>query len=703
MEAIPIAEGKFSKPRNRYSQDELLERTFREVSEQDTPRKRPEPAPAPASEEPTQVIHLDEILTQQPVAEYGAIPQVPEYPIPEEASEPEMEYEEEYEEEEESPFLAFFSRNRKVLLICICAVILVALLGTIAGICYVNMSDPYDNKILNNVCVADLNLGGMTRDEARTAIQREYGSIYSTTDMVVTLSETVLTLSPENTGAELDVDALVEDAFDYGRTGTKAEKEAAYQSSLTSAHTIGLLPYLNLDESYIRQVLDEYASGFDSIFTETSYKLEGEMPVLDSSLFDEDALCQLLVITIGTPGMGTDTEALFDEILDAYSLCSFSVEKEEASPDTLPELPDLQAIYDELYIAPVDSRIDMKTFETIPGSYGYDFDLEEAQRLVDQAQFGDTLQIPMRYIEPEILDNEVLYRDVLGSCQTKHTNDEDRNTNLKLACKAINDTILMPGETFSFNKCLGERTAAKGYKPAGTYSGTELVDSIGGGICQCSTTLYYCTLLADLEIVSRINHGLPVSYIDYGMDATVSWGTPDFKFKNNFNFPIKLKAEVSDGYVKMQILGTDEKDYYIKMEYEITGWEYHETVYEEHDSSSGYKDGQVLQNGSDGIYVRSYKVKYDKETNEKLSRDFEARSAYKKVDKVVVKIVDPEEETTEPTVSQETSPAETKPAETTKPTETTAPPETTVPPESTAAPSETTQPPAGDDGGWDYT
>ena len=627
------------------------------------------PPPVTAPSEPDLIIPedlLESTFFDEPVSSIPPVDE-PAYTVQDDIQEDEEAYEEEDQEyEEESPFFAFFSRNRKVLLICICSLILVALLGTIAGICVVNLSDPYDNRILNNVSVAGLNLGGMTKEEARTAITREYGNVYSNTDMVVTLSETVLTFSPADTGAKLDVDALVDDAYSYGRTGTKAEKESAYQSSLVSVHTIGLLPYLSLEEDYIRSVLQDYASGFESIFTEASYRLEGEQPALETDKFDKNAPCQLLVVTLGTPGMGADIESLYNEIMDAYSLRIFSIEKEEASPDAVPELPDLEAIYEELYIAPVDATIDMKTFKTIPGSYGYDFDLEEARRIVEQAEFGETVQISMRYVQPEILDDQVLFRDVLGSCQTKHTDNENRNTNLKIACAAINDTILMPGETFSFNECLGERTEQKGYKPAGTYSGTKLIDSIGGGICQCSTTLYYCTLLADMEIVDRINHGMPVNYIDYGMDATVSWGGPDFKFKNNSNFPIKLQAEVSDGYVKMQILGTDEKDYYIKMEYEFTGWEYHETVYEEHDKDSGYKDGEVLQAGSDGIYVRSYKCKYNKETDELISRDFEARSSYKRVDKVVVKIVEPEKETEpEETKPEETKPQESKPAETT--------------------------------------
>ena len=599
--------------------------------------------------------------------------------------------------------LTFLSQNRKMLMICSCAVLMVALLGTIAGIIIVNSADPYNNRILNNVSAAGINLGGMTKAEAIRALKDEIGDLYDSNDMLVKIEDTTLSFDSAEVDITVDYDALVDDAYRYGRTGTKDEREAAYQNSLTSVHTIGLLPYLELEEDYIHEILDDYASGFTTIYSEASYRLEGDMPPLETDKFQKHAPCQLLVITLGTPGMGVDINQLFDEILDAYAMGEFLIKKDAVSADMVPELPDLQAIYEEVSIEPVNATVDMSTFDPIPGSYGYDFDIEEARTLMETADFGETFQVSMRYVEPEILEAEVLFRDVLGAFQTKHTDNKNRNTNLKLACQAINDVILMPGETFSFNNCLGERTAEKGYKSAGTIVGNEIVNSIGGGICQISSTLYNCALLADLQIVDRSNHAMPVNYVDYGLDATVSWGYPDFKFKNSTNFPIKLKAEVSGGYVKMEILGTDEKDYYIEMEFEISGYESYETIYEEHEKSSGYKNGEVLQNGTTGIYARSYKCKYDKETGELISRDFEARSHYPKADKIVVKIVEPEESKPTETTPTETKPAETEPSESESPeTETTTPPETTTeppatttpPPETTTAPPETTEAPA---------
>ena len=197
-------------------------------------------------------------------------------------------------------------------------------------------------------------------------------------------------------------------------------------------------------------------------------------------------------------------------------------------------------------------------------------------------------------------------------------------------------------------------------------SAGETVSQVGGGICQVSSTLYYCALLGDLEIVTRQNHSYVSSYIDPGLDATVSWGGPDFRFRNNTAYPIRIEAEVSGGYVSIRLMGTDEKDYYIKLEYTIVATEEYATVYEEYpaDNAKGYTDGQVLQYGVNGMTVKSYKCRYDKETNELISRDYEATSRYKKKDHILVTIK-PEEtqppETSEPT-EESTAPSDT-PAE----------------------------------------
>jgi vancomycin resistance protein YoaR len=394
----------------------------------------------------------------------------------------------------------------------------------------------------------------------------------------------------------------VNDAYDYGRKNT------------SSVSQIPLLTYLELNEEAVRAKLTAYAAQWDTELAQPSWTLEGTRPELSTKDFDSSAEGQTLVLTMGIPSLHLDIDPIFEQMLAAYdngiSLCAagdFSITP-EAEPEELAEQPDLQAIWEEISVPAENDSLDMEKYTFVHGSYGYSFDVEQTQALAASAAPGETLRIPLTITEPEILGEQVYFRDVLGHCETKHTDDENRNTNLKLLCQALDGVILQPGDVFSFNGTVGERTEGKGYKPATAYSGTKMIKDIGGGVCQGSTTIYNCALLADLEIVERVCHGATVGYITLGLDAAVNWNTQtDLKFKNNFNFPMMIKAEVSDGYVRMKILGTDEKDYYIEMR-------------------CGFgEEGDVK-------HAVSYKYKFDKITGEQISKEREAFSTYYKLD-----------------------------------------------------------------------
>ena len=131
----------------------------------------------------------------------------------------------------------------------------------------------------------------------------------------------------------------------------------------------------------------------------------------------------------------------------------------------------------------------------------------------------------------------------------------------------INGYVLKPGETFSFNGVVGERTAAKGYKEGGVYVGGETVQQLGGGVCQVASVLYYCTLKSDLEVIARQEHQYVPDYIPWGMDATIYWGSLDYKFRNNTTYPIRILAEASGGYVRVRFMGTETKDYTVELDY----------------------------------------------------------------------------------------------------------------------------------------
>ncbi len=143
----------------------------------------------------------------------------------------------------------------------------------------------------------------------------------------------------------------------------------------------------------------------------------------------------------------------------------------------------------------------------------------------------------------------------IGTFTTKTTANSKRNTNIRLAAQALNGTIVQPGQEISFNETVGERTAAKGYQGAAAYNNGEVVEEIGGGVCQVSTTLYNAVLKAGLKISVRRSHTFEPSYVTPGQDATVSWGGPDFKFINSSSTPVGIRAAYADQTVTVSVYG----------------------------------------------------------------------------------------------------------------------------------------------------
>ena len=460
--------------------------------------------------------------------------------------------------------------------------------------------DPNDNLIYDGVTIGGLDVGGMTRREAREALKSSALETVLVEELTVELPKDSLVLRPYALGMELDVRGAVRTAFRYGRT----EEEIVAD--------IDLLPYLTLNEEAIRAAFQAYADTYDTDLTEHSYHMEGEMPELFTLSAAADIPCQTLQVTLGLPTSHLDVDAAVAAVMweydQAIGYCqegTYGVTVDVPDAE-IPASPDLEALYQEFYVAPENDSLDMENYGFVYGSYGYHFDMEAAARALATVGYGETVSIPMECIEPEIKGEGVYFRDVLGYCDTKHNTNENRNNNLRLLCAALDGVILQPGEDFSYNETVGERTTERGYLPAPAYSGKRLVDSVGGGVCQGSSTLYNCVLIADLEVTNRVCHGASINYLPLGLDATVNWGTTDFCFRNSANFPIMLKAEVSDGYVRMKILGTDEKDYYVKLE------------------ARSWTEGDVT-------YANSYMHKYSKETDELISTERIAHSTYYKI------------------------------------------------------------------------
>ena len=457
-----------------------------------------------------------------------------------------------------------------------------------------------DGLIYPNVLVYGVDLGGQTPEDAAAALRLMTADTYPSQSMTVNLPDCVLTLSPEQTGVSVDVDALVKLCYDYGRAGNRWENTQAKAQAAATTFEPDVSSCIQMDVDAIRGVLEEAAGAAKSTLTQPTVTVTGETPDLNltykKAQEKTDVVHKQLSVFLGTPERSLDTDGLMQKILDAYYANDFTpidfaydvVEQDQV---------DLDALAAEHTIAPVDAILDETDYTITQEVLGYGFDLEALKALVEAAGEGETVTVSFAYI-PAALTKEAidatLFQDVLGSVSTNHTNDSNRNTNLKLACKAINGKLIRPGETFSYNAALGERTEKKGYKPAGAYVAGKTVQTVGGGICQVSSTLYYACLKADLQIVERTAHGYTVSYMPYGMDATVSWGSLDYKFKNNTEYPIRIEAWVSGGQVHVKLIGTDTKDYYVKMTYEtVEGPTEGKVVYEDYkwDNKEGYVDG----------------------------------------------------------------------------------------------------------------
>ncbi len=516
--------------------------------------------------------------------------------------------------------------NRTAAIIATCIALIAIVIGVAAGWIYFEKAD-MNGIILQNITVAGVDVGGMTQAQAIDAVKAN-STAYSTTPMTVTVLDSSVQIPTKYVG-KLDIRGAVRAAYKFGNSGSQEERERQQQIARDEGYVVDLAPYLDLDSEEIRKTLADLGIHYSSTLSQSTYEVVGNAPD------------QKLIVNLGVPEYGLDLNALYQDVVNAYSHFTFSVTGECGM--IAPEPVDLESILSGYYIAPVDATFDPKTFEIVEGKDGYGFDVESAKTKLQEAKYGTTVEIPFTAIPPKITAKELsdtLYRDTLSTYTAASASDANRDTNLRLACEAINGMILMPGEAFSYNDALGERTEAKGYRPGRSYSGNETVETIGGGICQVSSALYYCALVADLEILVRDNHGFATTYMPLGMDATVSWGSIDFRFKNNMDHPIRIEASASGGNTTVTLVGTDTKDYYVKMEYETLNTYNYAISYKTLSSNNpeGYKDGDYITEPYTGYDVKTYRCKYSKETDELLFRNFEDESKYRSRDGVVCKI-----------------------------------------------------------------
>lgn len=486
--------------------------------------------------------------------------------------------------------------------------------------------------IYPNVYVAGINVGGMERAEAIAAVDDAVAASYASATLKVQLPDRTLSFSPEQTNVALDADEAIDEALAYGRSGNPFAAVTSYFSCRSREHYIDLQTILDLDTDYIRAMIDQVAAEVETDPAPTTVRY--------------DQAAQTLIVDVGYPDRDLNADGLYEVVYNAFMNSDFTPLSWEY--DEIPcEPADLETYYEKYCTEAQDAVYDELTHAIQPSEPGFGFDLEDAYQKLATAAAGSQVIIPLEELEPEV-DEETLEKEMFGTtlfaASSEYVNNPSRTENLRLACEAIDGTILNPGEVFSFNGVVGERTAEKGYQAATVYNGGQSVQELGGGVCQVASTIYYATLHLDLEQVHREPHQYAVTYVPYGMDATVYWGSIDYQFKNTLSHPLKIEANTDNGHVNITLLGIRENDNTVEMTYTILEtYPWQEVEELDETKPVGYREVEITP--YTGYKVVTYKTIKDADGNE-ISRNQEAVSVYSKRDQKV--IVGPEEDPFEP-------------------------------------------------------
>lgn len=511
----------------------------------------------------------------------------------------------------------FFKANKKKIIIILSIIVLcIAIISTIFAV--INSTN---EKIIKGVKIQDIDVSGLTKQEAKDKLSKMIEEL-SDKDIILKYGENEEIIKVESLEIKYNFDEALNKAYEIGRSGN------ILKNNFDIIRTRIFNTNINMDIKYNQDILnkeiDTFNSSLPGVVEECSYCIE------------EDKL----IISKGKPGITINKEELNNEIKDKIN--NLKIKTEVINIPIINKQPDkidLEKIHQEIYREPQDAYISQDPVTVHPHVNGVDFaiTMEEAQKILQEDK--DEYEIPLKITIANKTVNDLgeeAFPNTLGTFTTRYdASNKNRSNNIVLASSKINGTVILPGETFSYNKTVGKRTITSGFKEAGAYAGGKVIQEVGGGICQVSSTLYNAVLYANLEIVDRSNHYFECSYVDAGRDATVSWGTVDFKFRNNRTYPIKIEAYSKNGVVKISIKGIkEEKEYEVTIQSKITSI-IKKTVQYIEDPTLEIGEEVVDQEGHNGCTSKTYKiVKYNGTV---VSNDVISSDSYHALEKIVRK------------------------------------------------------------------
>ena len=431
------------------------------------------------------------------------------------------------------------NKIKRITIISLISLITIIIIFSLSFAIYAMTND----RLISGTSINGFDVSGLTKEEAKAKVQEKLERCLQN-NIILKCEDVEITINPSQVEAYFDVETAVQEAYKIGRTGNLiADNYTIFNALTLSVDTVAELKY---NEEALNKLVDDISNKLPNPVVQPTYYLEDNT----------------IVITRGNEGNVAKKGELkatiiyaIDRMFEVETVLDIPYEVQE--PESLASIED---IHSSIYKEAKDAYFTMDPYVVYPHTNGLDFaiSIDEARNIIsDETKTEYT--IPLAVITPEITTERIgddAFPDLLSSFSTNFSGStSNRITNIRLAAEKINDTIIMPGEEFSYNKVVGERTIAAGYKDAGIFVNGRVENGLGGGICQVSSTLYNTALLANMEITERSNHGYLTSYLKGGLDATVVYGLIDFKFVNSRNYPIKIKTAISGKNLIIEMYG----------------------------------------------------------------------------------------------------------------------------------------------------
>lgn len=482
------------------------------------------------------------------------------------------------------------SKAKKIIISIIIVAIVALLFSTVFALTNIN-----NEKIISGVTIKGIEVSGLTKEEAIAKLETVYTEKMNK-NIMLQYEELESELNPTLMEVNYDVEKAVNEACSLGRSGNIFVNNFNILGTLIGKRDFNV--DMTMNEETTKQTINDIGANLPGIMIESDYSVE------------EDEL----IITRGKEGVVISSDTLLSQVKEMLNDIHETENVIKIPVETkTPQEIDVDKIHSEIYQEAQDAYYTKEPFTVYPEVEGIDFDVEKAKEMI-ASEVKDEYVIELIITKPKVTLEDIgteAFPDRLSTFSTRYdASDKDRTTNLVIACRKLNGKVIMPGETFSYNETLGPRTYAAGYRNGKIYSNGQVVDGLGGGICQISSTLYNAALMSDMEIVERRNHQFVTSYVDKGRDATVVYGATDFRFKNTRTYPIRLVASATGGVATVSVYGIKEadKEYTYSFRTDVISTIPYTTKYVE-DSSLATGKEVVTQNGTNGLVCKTYMTK----------------------------------------------------------------------------------------------